>query len=356
MSYIGISPAYGNYEKDTLLGNGVDTTFQLRFAVATPSQLLVSLGGVIQEPDYSYSVNMVAGNSQIVFSNPPPNNMRIFIVYMGKQLLTASTATPSPHLDVFSGDNSTTQFTLTRVPYSNDDFNFLVFVNNVFQRYTDSYTVSGSTLTFTTAPSSGINNIQVFQLSVVNSYFGIPDNYITTLKLQNNSVTTDKINDDSVTTDKINDTIALNPNGTGGVSISDFTFPTSDGAADQLLVTDGNGTLTWRDAAVAAEEYTYTNANTSATIELDFSLGTCFIVDKNTYTSSSILLGSNPLSGFTYTVIVISNGSSYSFGNSNLSWPNNSAPVPTSTANKKDIYSFVYAGGFWYGTYAFNFT
>src|SRR6056300_1605754 len=51
----------------------------------------------------------------------------------------------------YTGDGSTTAFTVTS---GADVENLLVFVNGVYQRPTTDYTVSGTTLTFSTAPAS----------------------------------------------------------------------------------------------------------------------------------------------------------------------------------------------------------
>ena len=59
----------------------------------------------------------------------------------------------------FSGDASTTGFTLDSSPNSTLDIE--VFVENVRQDPNSAYTVSGTTLTFTSAPPSGANNIYV---------------------------------------------------------------------------------------------------------------------------------------------------------------------------------------------------
>jgi len=64
--------------------------------------------------------------------------------------------------DTFSGNGSQTAFTLSRNVISPNDI--LVVVNNVAQQPTN-YTVSGNTLTFSPAPSSGTNNIYVRYLS-----------------------------------------------------------------------------------------------------------------------------------------------------------------------------------------------
>ena len=59
----------------------------------------------------------------------------------------------------FSGDASTTDFTLDSSPNSTLDIE--VFVENVRQDPNSAYTVSGTTLAFTAAPPSGTNNIYV---------------------------------------------------------------------------------------------------------------------------------------------------------------------------------------------------
>ena len=167
MSYIGTQPSYGAFEKQFYTGNGTNTLFNLDHVVNNAGSLLVSVNGVILEPDVGYTVNVVGGSSNITFTTAPGNGHRIFIVYMGKQLLSAPEITP--HIDEFSGDGSTTAFTLTKTSIGAPSASrFLVFVDNVYQRYGSSYayTVSGSTITFTSAPPSGTNNIQVLQLDV----------------------------------------------------------------------------------------------------------------------------------------------------------------------------------------------
>ena len=90
-------------------------------------------------------------------------------------------AQASPHIDEFNGDGSTTAFTLTKYLLVVKHLTFIVFVNNVYQRYGSSYafTVNGTTLTFTSAPPSGTNNIQVIQLSQQNTLNTVADGAIT---------------------------------------------------------------------------------------------------------------------------------------------------------------------------------
>ena len=59
----------------------------------------------------------------------------------------------------FSGDNSTTAFTLNRASSTATDLE--IFVDNIQQEPTTAYSVSGTTLTFTEAPPTGTNNVYV---------------------------------------------------------------------------------------------------------------------------------------------------------------------------------------------------
>jgi len=184
MAYIGAAPTYGVFDRQVLAGDGTTTQFNLDH-MAVPTSLLVVLDGVVQEPEYSYSTNLTAGQPKITFSEAPDNGGRISIVYLGNEVLTATPATSSTHIDEFNGNGSATAFTLTRTPAANNAHNYVVFIDNVFQRYGSSYayTVSGATITFTSAPPSGTNNIQVIQLNGVNTLNTVANGSISKVKL-----------------------------------------------------------------------------------------------------------------------------------------------------------------------------
>jgi len=78
------------------------------------------------------------------------------MAYLGASPL-ASFASPSK--DTFSGNNSTTAFTMGQSV--GDPNQIEVFVDNVRQEPTSAYTVNGTTLTFTGTPATGSNNIYV---------------------------------------------------------------------------------------------------------------------------------------------------------------------------------------------------
>ena len=185
MSYIGLEPSHGSFDKQLITGDGSTATFTLEFPVAQAGQLLVSLDGIIQEPSFSYNISLSTGSPKITFASAPSNGSRIFIVFLGRSTTSMVSALASPHIDEFNGNGSTTAFTLTQVPSGSSANNFLVFVDNVYQRFGSSfaYTVDGATLTFTSAPPSGTNNIQVIQLSQANTINTVADSTVTKAKL-----------------------------------------------------------------------------------------------------------------------------------------------------------------------------
>ena len=184
MAYIGASPTYGVFDRQVLTGDGTTTQFNIDH-MAVPTSLLVVLDGVVQEPEHSYSTALVSGQPVINFSEAPDNSGRISIVYLGNELLTATSANSNTHIDEFNGTGSATAFTLTRTPAANNAANYAVFIDNVYQRYGSSYayTVTGSTITFTSAPAAGTNNIQVIQLNGANTLNTVANGAISKAKL-----------------------------------------------------------------------------------------------------------------------------------------------------------------------------
>ena len=102
-------------------------------------------------------------------------------------------------LNEFSGDGSTTAFTLSADPSSEN--NTQVYIEGVYQEK-DTYAVSGTTLTFSTAPpSSSGNNIEVMAFTA--SSVGTPsDGTVSTAKLADDAVTVAKMAVNSVDSDQ----------------------------------------------------------------------------------------------------------------------------------------------------------
>ena len=90
--------------------------------------------------------------------------------------------------DIFAGDGADTTFTVSS-SVSNEN-NLMVFIDGVFQAQ-DSYSVSGTTLTFSTAPANG-RVITVYHAKAVS--IGTPsDNSVDTVQLVDGAVTSAKL-------------------------------------------------------------------------------------------------------------------------------------------------------------------
>jgi len=94
---------------------------------------------------------------------------------------TNTTQAFTPAVDYFSGNGSTTAFTLSRPVASVAQVQAVV--NNVAQNPSDAFTVSGSTITFTSAPSSGTNNIYVYYTSPITQVIAPGQGTVTTTSL-----------------------------------------------------------------------------------------------------------------------------------------------------------------------------
>ena len=120
----------------------------------------------------------------------------------------------------FSGDGSTTAFTLDIAPSS--VFDIEVFVENVRQDPNSAYGISGTTLTFTGAPPSGTNNIYVVHQAKA----------VGTINPTNDSVTASSIADDAVESEHLNNNII-----SGQTALAETPATT-----DELLISDA-GTI-----------------------------------------------------------------------------------------------------------------
>ena len=193
MAYIGRGPVTGSFEKQDLTADGSTTTFTLNYTVGSSSAILVSVSGVLQEPETAY--NIASGGTTIVFSSAPETGEDIFVIFLGiafdagtllgtgtitgqtaetnvanddliliydtsaaaLRKMTKANFSPSVSLTYavnanLTGDGSTAAFTLGTSGRSQNDI--LVTVNGVVFHPSDDYTLSGTTLTFSTPPSA----------------------------------------------------------------------------------------------------------------------------------------------------------------------------------------------------------
>ena len=89
----------------------------------------------------------------------------------------------TPAIDYFSGNASTTAFTLSRPVASVAQVQ--VTIDNVAQNPSSAYTVSSNTITFTSAPLSGTNNIYVYYTSPITQVIAPGQGTVGTTQIQN---------------------------------------------------------------------------------------------------------------------------------------------------------------------------
>ena len=143
--------------RDSFSGNGSTTAFTLSSAISDEANTQVYIDGVYQSK-LNYSI---AGNV-VTFSTAPhtgTNNVEVINV-----AAVTVDATSGLNKNTFTGDGSTTGFTLSQAPTS-EDFTF-VFVQGVYQEKS-TYIVASNILTFSTAPQNNYT-IEVMHLGAVN--------------------------------------------------------------------------------------------------------------------------------------------------------------------------------------------
>ena len=150
MGYIGRDNTLSTFTKQSITADG-GTSFTLNQGVGDSSSILVSIGGIVQQPDVAYS----ASGTSLTFTSAPTNAYPIWVIYLGKELtVTNETATDNVDSQAGVGNGTTTPITLVNSVSSAQSI--IVTLNGIAQVPGTDFTVSGTTLTFTTAPSAAM--------------------------------------------------------------------------------------------------------------------------------------------------------------------------------------------------------
>lgn len=157
------------------------------------------------------------------------------------------------------------------------------------------------------------------------------------------------ITDLSVSADKIsegNSSVEVIDTGTGSIVATVDATSVSTTTATGVAVT-GNQTAT----KFGSTEYDAGNSGTTKTI--DFVNGQN---QKLTLTGNVAVTLSNPLSGMTAKLKILSGAGSFTVTfSTTVKWPGGVAYVATTAASKTDIVTLYYDGSAWWGTYGNNF-
>ena len=139
--------------KQEFTGNGSTTAFTLQTTVTSEDNLIVFNEGVFQRQD-SYA----ASGTTITFDTAPANGNKVVVYQMETGVVGVA-----PVVDTMTGDGSDTTLTLSTTPASENQ-TFLT-IDGVMQ-HKSTYSISGTTLTFSAAPPNGSN---VECITLVNS-------------------------------------------------------------------------------------------------------------------------------------------------------------------------------------------
>mgnify|MGYP003121474755 CR=1 FL=1 len=180
-SYLGVSSPNrisAAFQKEDFLGSDLSTitvgstSYTNAYALntdvdgANTENLHVVLDNVVQEPDVAYLIHENASSQPriIQFTSAVASTEQIYVVHRGIGSMSMKPPTGSVGADqlsanlksfttdVFSGNGSTTAFTLSETPAVANSV--MVFVDGILQKSSTNYSISGATLTFTSAPDA----------------------------------------------------------------------------------------------------------------------------------------------------------------------------------------------------------
>jgi len=248
--------------------------------------------------------------------------------------------------DRFSGDNSTTGFTMSQAASTATDIQ--VFVDNIRQEPTIAYSTSGATLTFTEAPPTGTNNVYVIHqhqalgtgplppqdLGSTDYIFGDDisfnsdaavinmglDSEIKLTHVHNTGILltdsggtpTLQLHDANESVSSDGSKLILTSNGVA------FSLPTADGTSNQVLQTNGSGVLSFAtvDTSGATDSFAITGTTPTLTIGDGGAEDTKIVFDGNAQdfhiglddTDDDLKIGIGSAVGTTAAIIVDENG------------------------------------------------
>ena len=233
----------------------------------------VYLNGVLQKLTTDYAETNA---STITFVNAVPSGNVVEIVAFYRTIGTGNSV-----VNQFTGDGSTTAFTVTTAPVSEN--NLLVYIDGVYQQKTD-YAVSGTTLTMDTAPANGaiIETVcsvgaitEQADLTLTGTLTGVNADLSGTLNVEGHVSLDGSANE-------LRFYEGSNYVGFEAPALSAnqiWVLPDADGSSGHALKTDGSGNLSWGTAGgnafdkIAVSGQTNIEAD-STTDTLTFAAGT----------------------------------------------------------------------------------
>jgi len=172
---IGGGGGSNTFTTDTFTGDGVTTDYALSQVINSEDNLMVFIAGVFQQQS-TYTIATASGTTTLTFSTAPVNTREI-VIYS----IAGAVSGTNLNVDSMTGDGTTVAMTLSITPVNEN--NTQVFIDGVYQSKAN-YSISGTTLTFSTAPPTG-TAVEVMTMNQTD--INVPvDGTVTSAKLDTN--------------------------------------------------------------------------------------------------------------------------------------------------------------------------
>jgi hypothetical protein len=265
-----------NIDSTVFTSNGVQTVYNVSGSVTeVADDVIVFINGVSQIPNVNYTLS----SSILTFSGTPSSGSKID-VRRASSVLSVTFITSSMGVEYFTGNNSSSQFTLTNGQTVLHNYDVLVSLDGLIQKPTTDYSITGSILNFTVPPPIN-TDVEVRYLS--------PQTFT-----------------------------LITGSGGGGGSGAGFPFSGSAVITGSLLVTNYiSGSFT--GSLLGTSSYALTASNANNTVSSSYSLTSSYTFTA--LTSSYALTASNANNALSSSYALTS---SYSFNSNSASYANNS--------------------------------
>ena len=319
MAYIGRTPAYGTFERQSLTPDGSTTTFSLNFTVGSSASILVNVAGVVQEPESAY--NIASGGTQIVFTAAPASGDAVYLIFLG--LVSDNTS-------LLSTTSITGQTDLGAAPATGDSLLLFDTSATALKEMTIANLFTSPTITTGTIATS--------------------------LDLNGSTLILDADADTTITADTTDDQIDIKIANTNHLQVKsssgDTVLKPMVDAKDIIIQQfDGNELVKFDDGSgVGFTSFTRAALHPEATLTdastISWDVGTSPVAKVTITDNRTLGAGTNAQTGQFVSLLVIQDGTgsrTLSF-NAVYEFKDDTAPTRTTTASKGDLFVFRYNG------------
>ena len=279
--------SYSAIASNQFTGNGSQTNFTLTQDVDV-NKAFVFIQGIYQEKS-TYSIS----GTTLTFTTAPQNGYTIEVITIGAVSLVGD----ATYVDTFTGNGSTTNYTLSSTPASVNAID--VYLNGIYQNKSN-FSVSGSTLIFSTAPT---NNTAI-EVKSSGAYIAAD---VTLTAGTGISITKNSINNFTISNTLIDTTVSYNTPTGGGFT---YTAPSSSTGqvgsiygpqtftvTDGINVLSGTASISGLPNGLTVDNQSYNNSNSGNILTITLggvfpsanSLNTNLVISGLTSTAPSLV-------------------------------------------------------------------